>query len=296
MRQSRAYGRAWAVLLLIAVAMPSPSFANERSQNAGQVSDALAALAAEHGIAIKGIERTKGVPAPKSPTAGLPDQIKSLLSEFNHVIVRDRAGAVERVIVLGHIDRPRTIGDSGVRHVLAPSVAARVARAESEIVTAALSPGSIRMSSPFGMRRHPIHGRKAKHDGVDIAAPAGTPVRAPSSGVVVEARRNGGYGNYVRIRHDRHHDSVYGHLRGFAAGLAPGKRVERGQVIGYVGSTGQSTGPHLHYEVIRDGRPVDPLRVALPGNDDAVAGALSAVRDPMEPITPPRSCKHGRRC
>ncbi len=114
-------------------------------------------------------------------------------------------------------------------------------------------------TSGFGLRRHPILGKLRRHDGVDLPAPARTPVRAAGDGVVRARGYNGGYGNYVRLDHGFGVHTAYGHLRRFARGLTAGRRVRRGDIIGYVGSTGLSTGPHLHYEVRVDGRAVDPL-------------------------------------
>lgn len=124
-----------------------------------------------------------------------------------------------------------------------------------------------RMSSKFGMRRHPILGYNKMHKGVDFAAPLGTPIYAAGDGVLEKVGRNGGYGNYMRIRHTNGLKTAYAHLHKFAKGMSVGKRVKQGQVIGYIGSTGRSTGPHLHYEVILNGKQVNPNRVDLPIGD-----------------------------
>ncbi|MCB1883564.1 MAG: M23 family metallopeptidase [Geminicoccaceae bacterium] len=116
-----------------------------------------------------------------------------------------------------------------------------------------------RLSSGFGRRKHPILGYTRMHKGVDFAAPSGTPIYAAGDGTVVYAGRKGGYGNYVQIRHSAEYGTAYGHMRGFAKGLKKGRRVRQGEVIGYVGTTGRSTGPHLHYEVLKDGTPINPL-------------------------------------
>ena len=121
-----------------------------------------------------------------------------------------------------------------------------------------------RLSSRYGKRRHPILGYTTMHRGVDFAAPRGTPIMAAGDGVVERASRYGAYGNYVRIRHNRAYKTVYAHLKSYARGVRPGKRVRQGQTIGYVGSTGRSTGPHLHYEVHRNGKQINPLRLKLP--------------------------------
>lgn len=125
-----------------------------------------------------------------------------------------------------------------------------------------------RISSPFGKRRHPIKKRWIIHWGVDYAAPKGTKIFAGGDGVVQVAKYNGGYGNYIKIRHNSEYSTAYGHMWKFAKGIRPGVRVKQGQVIGYVGSTGLSTGPHLHYEVVRNGKRVNPTTIrAATGNN-----------------------------
>ncbi|KAA5803376.1 M23 family metallopeptidase [Alkalicaulis satelles] len=121
-----------------------------------------------------------------------------------------------------------------------------------------------RISSSFGMRFHPIHQVNRPHNGTDFAAPRGTPIMAAGNGVVERADWFGGFGNYVRIRHANGYQTVYAHLQGFARGVRAGTRVSQGQVIGYVGCTGSCTGPHLHYEVHQNGRPLNPMRLDLP--------------------------------
>ncbi len=135
-----------------------------------------------------------------------------------------------------------------------------------------------RLTSRFGRRRHPILGYVTAHKGVDFGAPAGTPVYAAGDGVIARAGRHGGYGNYIRIRHNGTYDTAYGHLRGFARGIRPGVRVRQGQVIGYVGATGRATGPHLHYEVLVNGRQVNPLTLKLPSGR-VLKGAKRAAFD-----------------
>jgi murein DD-endopeptidase MepM/ murein hydrolase activator NlpD len=116
-----------------------------------------------------------------------------------------------------------------------------------------------RVSSPFGMRTHPVYGERRFHTGVDLAAPAGTPIYAAAAGVVEMAVNGHGYGKHVVLRHDDGYSTYYAHLSLFAGVLKVGQRIEQGQVIGYVGRTGTATGPHLHYEVRKDDHPVDPL-------------------------------------
>jgi murein DD-endopeptidase MepM/ murein hydrolase activator NlpD len=120
------------------------------------------------------------------------------------------------------------------------------------------------MRSPFGIRRHPILGYVKMHTGVDWAAPYGTPIFASGNGVVEKAEWEGGYGKYVRLKHANGYETAYGHMSAFAKGMEPGKRVRQGQVIGFIGSTGQSTGAHVHYEILVNGRFVDPMRIKLP--------------------------------
>ena len=121
-----------------------------------------------------------------------------------------------------------------------------------------------RLSSPFGMRKHPIDGYNKMHRGTDFAAPMGTPIMASGDGVIKKAGWCGGGGNCVKIRHNSTYQTVYAHLSKFARGIKPGVRVKQGQTIGYVGSTGKSTGPHLHYEVIVNGKKVNSQKLKLP--------------------------------
>lgn len=141
-----------------------------------------------------------------------------------------------------------------------------------------------RLSSRFGMRRHPILGYNRMHQGVDFAAPTGTPIYAAGDGRVEVAGRNGGYGNYVRIRHTNEYSTAYAHMSRFAKGIAPGKRVRQGQVIGYVGTTGRSTGPHLHYEVLRSGAQINPLKLKQPPNHQLAGADLERFREEMARI------------
>ncbi len=121
-----------------------------------------------------------------------------------------------------------------------------------------------RISSNFGKRKHPISGFTRLHKGTDFAAPTGTPIYAAGNGTVERASRNGGYGNYIKIKHSRGYETAYAHLSKYAKGIKSGKKVKQGDVIGYVGSTGASTGPHLHYEVYVNGKPVNVMSLKLP--------------------------------
>ena len=121
-----------------------------------------------------------------------------------------------------------------------------------------------RLSSSFGMRKHPIDGFNKMHRGTDFAAPSGTPIMASGSGVITKAKWCGGGGNCIKIKHNSTYETIYAHLKNFARGIKQGLRVKQGQIIGYVGSTGKSTGPHLHYEVVINGKKVNSQRLKLP--------------------------------
>ena len=121
-----------------------------------------------------------------------------------------------------------------------------------------------RLSSPFGMRKHPIDGFNKMHKGTDFAAPMGTPIMASGNGVITRARWCGGGGNCIKIKHNSTYETIYAHMKNFARGIKEGVRVKQGQIIGYVGSTGKSTGPHLHYEVIVNGKKINSQKLKLP--------------------------------
>ena len=121
-----------------------------------------------------------------------------------------------------------------------------------------------RLSSSFGMRKHPILGYNKMHRGTDFAAPSGTPIMASGSGTVIRARWCGGGGNCVKIKHNSTYETIYAHMKAFAKGIKEGRKVKQGQIIGYVGSTGLSTGPHLHYEVLVNGKKVNSQKLKLP--------------------------------
>ena len=121
-----------------------------------------------------------------------------------------------------------------------------------------------RLSSAFGMRKHPILGFNKLHQGTDFAAKKGTPIMASGNGVIKMAQKYKGYGNFILIRHNSIYETAYGHMSKFGRGIRKNVRVNQGQIIGYVGSTGLSTGPHLHYEVIKNGKRVNSQRLKLP--------------------------------
>jgi murein DD-endopeptidase MepM/ murein hydrolase activator NlpD len=128
-----------------------------------------------------------------------------------------------------------------------------------------------RISSGYGLRRHPVLGYSKMHKGIDFAAPRGTPIYAAGDGKIAKIGPFSSYGNYIKIRHGNGLETAYAHLNGFKSGLKNGARVKQGQVIGYVGTTGRSTGPHLHYEVMQNGQQVNPNKLNLP-QGNALAG------------------------
>jgi murein DD-endopeptidase MepM/ murein hydrolase activator NlpD len=141
------------------------------------------------------------------------------------------------------------------------------------------------MRSGFGGRRHPILGYVRMHTGVDWATAYGTPIFAAGNGVIEKAGWEGGYGKYVRLKHSNGYETAYGHMSAFAKGMEIGKRVRQGQVIGFVGSTGESTGPHVHYEILVNGRFVDPMRIKLPRGrslDGALMAGFEKERDRLD--------------
>lgn len=135
-----------------------------------------------------------------------------------------------------------------------------------------------RISSGFGNRRHPILGYNKMHTGTDFAAPTGTPIYAAGNGTIVKAGWNGGFGKYVKIRHANGYETAYAHMSRISKGITPGARVTQGQTIGRVGSTGRSTGPHLHYEVHVRGKKVNPMAIRVPTGRKLEGKALSAFK------------------
>jgi len=121
-----------------------------------------------------------------------------------------------------------------------------------------------RLSSAFGMRKHPIDGYNKMHRGTDFAAPMGTPIMASGNGIITRARWCGGGGNCIKIKHNSTYTTIYAHMKNFKRGIKKGVRVKQGQIIGYVGSTGNSTGPHLHYEVVENGKKINSQKLKLP--------------------------------
>jgi murein DD-endopeptidase MepM/ murein hydrolase activator NlpD len=143
------------------------------------------------------------------------------------------------------------------------------------------------MRSGFGLRRHPILGYTKMHTGVDWAAPSGTPIYASGNGIVEKVGWESGYGKYIRVRHNNGYETAYGHMTAYARGIDEGTRVRQGQVIGFVGSTGLSTGSHLHYEILVNGRFVDPMRIKLPRGrvlEGALLGSFDKERERLDGI------------
>jgi len=136
-----------------------------------------------------------------------------------------------------------------------------------------------RLTSGFGMRQHPILGYSKMHEGIDFGAPTGTPVFAAGDGVIEKREIFGGYGNYVRIRHSSGYATAYAHLSRFGQNIQVGKRVRQEQIIGYVGTTGRSTGAHLHYEVLRDARQVNPMTVKFPSSEKLEGTTLARFKE-----------------
>ena len=159
------------------------------------------------------------------------------------------------------------------------------------------------MRSGFGFRKHPLLGYSKMHTGVDWAAALGTPIFASGNGIVETAGWEGGYGKYIRIRHANGYETAYGHMTAYARGIQEGVRVRQGQVIGYVGSTGLSTGPHLHYEIMVNGRFVDPMRIRLPRGrvlDGPLFAGFEMERNRLDHMmthgtSPPRMAQTNRR-
>jgi murein DD-endopeptidase MepM/ murein hydrolase activator NlpD len=142
-----------------------------------------------------------------------------------------------------------------------------------------------RVSSGFSMRLHPVLGTWREHKGVDYAAPHGTAVKATSNGVVEFVGQQNGYGNFIVLSHGNKYTTAYGHLSGFARGLKPGSRVTQGETIGYVGSTGWATGPHLHYELRINNIQQDPLKVSLPDSAPLSGSLLTSFHNQTAPLS-----------
>ncbi len=141
-----------------------------------------------------------------------------------------------------------------------------------------------RLTSGFGNRKHPILGYTKMHKGLDFGAAKGTPIHAAGDGTIEEAGMKGAYGNYVRIRHTGSFATAYAHMNGFGKGIKKGTRVRQGEVIGYVGTTGRSTGPHLHYEVLKDAKQVDPRGIKMPTGRTLAGKELDSFKTAMDSV------------
>ena len=158
-------------------------------------------------------------------------------------------------------------------------------KGESAVRTLMRTPvNGARLSSRYGMRRHPVTGFNAMHRGIDFAVPTGTPILAAGSGSVEAAGWNGNYGKYVRIRHNSTYKTAYAHMSRIASGIGKGRKISQGEVIGFVGSTGRSTGPHLHYEILVNNRHVNPLTVQLPAGKSVPVEQMNAFSAQVEII------------
>jgi murein DD-endopeptidase MepM/ murein hydrolase activator NlpD len=185
----------------------------------------------------------------------LPLDVVSISSGFGL-----RADPFDQPPPLGVIGKPAPMG--GLNHNALPPGLQMLARSGNDAnFKSTMPPGELFGFAPFAHLQPSAARRRGlfMHDGIDLVAPAGTPVYAAGDGVVVGAEPNGQYGNWIRIEHEQKLATVYGHLMAFAPGIHPGEEVVRGELIGFVGSTGRSTGAHLHFELQIDGKPVDPI-------------------------------------
>ena len=174
--------------------------------------------------------------------------IKSGNINFSEIILNDESYELYRF---------QSVGDEFVEYFNSDGKSATKALMKTPI-------NGARLSSGFGMRKHPILGYNKKHQGVDFAAPTGTPIMAAGTGHIEFVGNNGGAGKYIRIKHLNGYKTSYSHLSKYASGIQKNVKVRQGQVIGYVGNTGLSTGPHLHYEVIFNGKRINPMKMKLP--------------------------------
>jgi murein DD-endopeptidase MepM/ murein hydrolase activator NlpD len=142
----------------------------------------------------------------------------------------------------------------------------------------------VRISSTFGMRMHPILGYSKMHKGIDFAAPRGTPIRAAGNGRVVYMGRFGAYGNYLKIKHNDTFSTAYAHINNFPKGLRVGQTVKQGQLVAFIGTTGRSTGPHLHYEILKNGVQVNPQSVKLPTSEKLSSAEMKRFRQTVAKV------------
>jgi murein DD-endopeptidase MepM/ murein hydrolase activator NlpD len=134
------------------------------------------------------------------------------------------------------------------------------------------------------MRMHPILGYSKMHKGIDFAAPRGTPIRAAGNGRIVYMGRYAAYGNYLKIKHNDTFSTAYGHINNFPKGLRVGQTVKQGQLVAFIGTTGRSTGPHLHYEILKNGNQVNPQSVKLPTSEKLADGEMKRFRQTVAKV------------
>ncbi len=224
----------------------------------GSRADQLAAAAAAQDVEIKGLHKVSG------PALGLArerNQLTALLDGLGHVLIHAPDGRLQRIVILRakQTGTPPPAALSSI--VVSPAGAVAFAFAADDLAARIFGDETEqRVTSNYGRRRDPLHGKADFHAGVDFAARRGTEVRAIADGFVERAGRRRGLGLFVLVRHDDAHQSLYAHLGSLAPGLRPGRRLPRGAVIARSGSTGRTTGPHLHFELWVRGEPVDPLR------------------------------------
>ncbi len=250
-----------AALAAVALAVAALPDSGARAAAADRLSAAstIKRISAPKGTEIKGL----GGSISHVTAAGDWRQRIDDLKRFNHTVVHGANGEILRVIVLGPKKLPPPVPRvKPIRAALA--LDAKLTDRGPTLLRPGMRPlgwpvAGTAIGSGFGVREHPILGGPRPHRGVDLPAPSGTPVRAAADGTIRFRGRNGNYGRFIRLDHGFGLETAYGHLRGYARDLRRGTRVRRGEVIGYVGSSGLSTGPHLHYEVRMNGRAVDPL-------------------------------------
>jgi murein DD-endopeptidase MepM/ murein hydrolase activator NlpD len=253
--------QAIAVVCLAVSAAPPAAGHDKKHPPAGDitVADQLDRLARGHGIVVNGINRSFGIAAPADGKADW-ERLGRPHSNFDQTTIRTPGGAGRQVTVIGPRQVPPETEDR-------PAKSLKAGRTDpADLRRALMGPAAAvtRVSSGYGRRKHPIFGYSHVHGGIDFAAPKGTPVAAVADGEISLVSQGPIFGKYLRVRHDAVHQSGYAHLSRFAKGLRKGSPVTRGQIIGYVGSTGRSTGPHLHFEVLKNGERVDPRKVAIP--------------------------------
>ena len=268
-RAFRAFRCAFGSAILAAALAVAPAAPQAAELGQPAPGSSIKRLGPPKGGAIGGLEGFQGHSTAPGKAGAIPPQS----ARVRHSVTQGPDGAELRVITLG--------SQSNSLAGVPPLPRTRPVRAEDlETVALASDPASqgptrlrpgmralrwpldgALVSSGYGPRRHPILGGTRRHGGVDLPAPSGTPVHAAADGTVRYAGRNGSYGRFIRLDHGFGLETAYGHLRRYALGLRRDRRVRRGEVIGYVGSSGLSTGPHLHYEVRINGRAIDPLPV-----------------------------------